>query len=100
MNPLPLWLDLLIAFFMLSGAIFALIGAWGLCKLSDFMKRLHGPTKASTLGVGGILLGSMAWFAWHGGSNGPHELLITLFVFVTAPISAHMLVKGVLAGRD
>jgi multicomponent K+:H+ antiporter subunit G len=100
MNALPLWLDVLIAFFMVSGAVFALIGAWGLCKLGDFMKRLHGPTKASTLGVGGVLLGSMGWFAWSGGSSGPQELLITLFIFVTAPISAHMLVKGVLAGRE
>jgi len=94
MNPMPIWLDALIAFFMVAGTAFALIGAWGLFKLSEFMKRLHGPTKASTLGVGGVLIGSMAWFGYNGGTSGPQELLITLFVLVTAPISAHLLVKA------
>ena len=48
---------------MLVGAAFALIGSWGLAKLSDFLKRLHGPTKATTLGVGCVLIASALWFA-------------------------------------
>jgi len=30
----------------------------------------------------------------------PHELLITLFVFITAPVAAHLLVKAALAVSD
>jgi len=91
----PLWLDLVLAMLVVIGAAFALIGAWGLAHLSDFFKRLHGPTKASTVGLGSALLASMAYFAWAGAPQ-LHELLITLFVFLTAPVSAQLLVKAAL----
>ena len=93
MNAMPFWLDAAVAALLVAGAAFALVGAWGLAKLRDFMKRLHGPTKASTLGIGLSLIASMAWFAWHGGFTG-REFLVTLFVFLTAPVSAHLLVKA------
>ncbi len=96
---LPLLLDLLVAVLLVIGAAFALIGSWGLAKLADFFKRLHGPTKASTLGVGCVLLASMLYFTFRPGAGGAslHELLIALFVFLTAPVSAHLLVKAALA---
>jgi multicomponent K+:H+ antiporter subunit G len=64
------------------------------------MMRLHGPTKATTLGVGGCLLASMLHFAVHGGRWSAHELLIALFLFVTAPISANMIAKAYLHRRN
>lgn len=99
---LPLWVDVLVALLLVAGAFFALVGAFGLAKLSTFEKRLHGPTKAATLGVGGVLLASIPYFAVRDGGLYGHELLITAFVFVTAPISAHLLIKAALhvAGRD
>jgi len=88
------WLELLICFFLLTGSLFALIGAIGLFRLPDFFTRLHGPTKATTLGVGGIIIGSAIFFSHHGEGLSLHELLITLFLFITAPVSAHMLAKA------
>ncbi len=96
MNDLPLWLDGLLATLVLIGAAFALIGSWGLAKLSDFLKRLHGPTKATTLGVGCVLMASSLWFSVAQGTASLHELLIALFLFMTAPVSAHLLVKAAL----
>jgi multicomponent K+:H+ antiporter subunit G len=93
MTQLPAWLDMLTAALVVVGVAFALVGSLGLAKLSDFLKRLHGPTKASTLGVGCILIASMLYFAARGEAT-LHELLITLFVFLTAPVSAHLLVKA------
>lgn len=95
---LPLLLDLAVAAMLVVGTAFALIGSWGLAKLADFFKRLHGPTKASTLGVGCVLIASMLYFTFRPDSTGVslHELLITLFIFLTAPISAHLLVKAAL----
>ncbi|MBK9245831.1 MAG: Na+/H+ antiporter subunit G [Burkholderiales bacterium] len=95
---LPLALDLLVGALLLVGTAFALIGSYGLARLSDFFKRLHGPTKASTLGVGCVLVASILYFTFRPGAVGVslHELLITLFVFLTAPISAHLLVKAAL----
>ncbi len=96
MNALPLWLDVLVAALVLTGAAFALVGSWGLAKFSDFLKRLHGPTKATTLGVGCVLLASSLWFSVTRGTASLHELLITLFLFMTAPVSAHLLIKAAL----
>lgn len=95
-SALPLLFDALLAALLLVGTAFALIGSWGLAKLSDFAKRLHGPTKATTLGVGCVLIASALAFAAGPGEFSLHELLITLFLFVTAPVSAHLLVKAAL----
>jgi multicomponent K+:H+ antiporter subunit G len=90
---LPLWLDALVALLLVGGAAFSLVGSYGLAKLGDFLKRLHGPTKATTLGVGCVLLASMAFYAGRGEPS-LHELLITLFLFMTAPVSAQLLVRA------
>jgi multicomponent K+:H+ antiporter subunit G len=93
------WLDYLVCALLLAGGFFALVGSLGLVKLSDVFLRLHGPTKASTLGVGGVLLASMLWQAMLGDPS-PRELLITLFLFLTAPVSAHMMAKAALSLDD
>jgi len=69
--PLPLLLDVVLAVLLVIGAAFTLIGSWGLARLSDFFKRLHGPTKASTLGVGCVLIASMLYFTFRPGSAAP-----------------------------
>ena len=89
-------LDGLIAFLLLAGGAFALIGSFGLARLGDFYKRLHGPTKATTLGVGCILIAASLYLSVRGPVLSLHELLITLFLFISAPVSAHLLVKAAL----
>jgi multicomponent K+:H+ antiporter subunit G len=91
-------LEIAISFCLVAGGFFALTGAIGLVRLPDFFMRLHAPTKATTLGVGGALIASMLYFV---GSGRPavHELLITLFLFLTAPVSALMLAKAALQLR-
>ncbi len=79
------------------GCFFVLVGSFGLVKLSDFFRRLHGPTKATTLGVGCILVASIGHHATLGDGLGLREVLITIFLFLTAPISAHMMAKAALS---
>ncbi len=88
-------LELLAALMIVVAAFFLLVGAIGLVRFPDFYMRLHAPTKASTLGVGGVLLASLLVSADHG-HPGVAELLITLFVFVTAPVSANLLAQAAL----
>ena len=95
MSALPLWAEIVIAALLVTGAAFALVGSWGLAKLGDILKRLHGPSKATTLGVGCVLVASALFFALQGEPS-LHELLIALFLFITAPVSAHVLVKAAL----
>lgn len=90
-------MEILIAALILIGAFFLFVGSFGLAKLPDMMRRLHGPTKATTLGVGAMLIASMLFFASQGAFS-IHELLITLFLFLTAPVTAHMLAKAHMLG--
>lgn len=91
---LPLWADALITLMLLVSALTALSGSFALVKFSDFYKRVHGPTKATTLGVGGVLVASCVYFSVRDPGISVHEFLITLFLFLTAPVSAHLLVKA------
>lgn len=85
--------DCVIVALLLLGGSFALIGSWGLVRLPSTMERLHGPTKATTLGLGALLLASVVYFQARLGIWTAHELLISLFLFITAPISANMIAK-------
>lgn len=96
LHTLPFWLDALLALLVVAGAGFALVGSWGLAKLSDFAKRLHGPTKGTTLGVGCVLVASSVWFSRAGNALSLHELLVALFLFATAPVSAHLMIQAAL----
>jgi len=93
---MSLIVELLLVALLAIGSVFVLVGSFGLVKLSDFFKRLHGPTKASTLGVGCILMASISLHALSGDGLGLREILITLFLFITAPISAHLMARAVL----
>lgn len=84
---------------VLTGALFALLGSVGLARLPDFFTRLHGPTKATTLGVGAIVLASALHFTARGAGVSLHEIAVTLFLFITAPVTAHLLAKAALHRR-
>ena len=89
-------IDVLITLLILIGAGFVLVGAIGLIRLPDFFTRLHAPTKASTLGVGSILVASMLFFSTRSDNVSLHELLVIAFLFITAPVSAHLMSKAAL----
>ena len=87
-----------VAFCLLIGAVFALVGAIGILKFNDSMTRMHAPTKVGTVGIGALLLASMIHsYVFAEGSL--HELLIMAFLFVTAPISANFIAKVTLHRR-
>jgi len=88
--------EIIVSLFILVGGFFTLVGSLGLLRLQDFYSRLHGPTKATTLGVGGVLWASLIYFGTRGEGISLHELLITIFLFITAPVSAHLLAKAAL----
>jgi multicomponent K+:H+ antiporter subunit G len=89
-------IDILLSLLILTGAIFTFVGSLGLARLQDFYTRLHGPTKATTLGVGCLLIASAIYFSVRDEGISLHEVLVTLFLFITAPVSAHLLAKAAL----
>lgn len=92
-------INYLAAFGLVFGGLFVFVGSFGLIKLPDFFTRLHAPTKATTLGIGSILIASMLLTSLRDGSFSVHELVISLFLFITAPVSAHMMAKAALHKR-
>lgn len=93
---LPRWLEILISGMLLLGGFTAVLGALGLVRFRTFFTRLHAPTKTSTLGIGGVLLGSIVYLSWISNLAVIHQVLIAMFVFMTAPISAHQMAKAML----
>jgi multicomponent K+:H+ antiporter subunit G len=86
-------LELIIAALLVLGGIFGLIGSFGLLRLRDAVQRLHAPTKASTVGLGAVLIASaIAGGSWQ-------EVLVTLFIFLTAPLTALYLAKTLIHGH-
>src|SRR5690606_11789931 len=73
-------LEALTSVLIIVGGAFALLGSIGLARLPDFLTRLHGPTKATTLGVGALLIGSMVHLNSQGNAFSLRELAITLFL--------------------
>ncbi len=88
--------EIVVSALIVVGTLFSLVGAWGMVRLPELMSRLHAPTKAATLGLGGLLLASMLHFFFIAHGLSTHELLITLFIFLTAPITALFLAKAYL----
>jgi multicomponent K+:H+ antiporter subunit G len=93
---LPPWAALTAAVLLIFGGLLSLVGALGLFRLRHFYARMHPVTMGATLGTGYVLIASMLVFSI--GLQRPviHELLITLFVVITAPISAMTLMRAAL----
>lgn len=99
MNHIHWVLQALIAALLVIGGVFALVGTIGMLRFPDIFMRLHAPTKSSTLGVGGVLLASLI-VHWAQGGHGLHELLLVLFIFITAPVSANLMAMAALHLRS
>lgn len=93
-EPLPFWLGAPVIIFLLLGSLLTLTGALGLYRLPNFYQRIHGPALIVTLGLGCILIASILLFSYWQSRPVIHELLITLFVFMTAPINAMLTMRA------
>lgn len=93
---LPLWAAILTAIFLLAGALITAIGSFGLVRLKNFYGRVHAPTLGTTLGAGGILIASMICFSVLKQRPVVHEVLISLFLTITTPVTLMLLGRAAL----
>jgi multicomponent K+:H+ antiporter subunit G len=91
---LPVWAALPAALLLIAGGLLTLIGAFGLLRLRDFYSRMHAPTMGSTLGTGCALIASMLVSSALLGRPVIHEVLLTLFLVITTPITAILLMRA------
>lgn len=93
---LPVWAALLVAFFLLVGSVLTLLGAIGLLRFQSFYERVHAPTLGTTWGAGAILIASIICFSVLQSRLVMHEVLITIFVVVTTPVTLMLLARAAL----
>jgi multicomponent Na+:H+ antiporter subunit G len=84
--------NIVISILILAGAFFILIAAIGLLRFKDLYSRLHASTKAPSFGMFLIVLGVSIFF------DTPivylKGLFIIVFIYLTAPLAAHAVVKS------
>lgn len=93
---LPVWPAVIIAFFLVSGAFLTLVGCIGLVRFKSFYERVHAPTLGSSFGAGGILIASIIFFSILQSKPILHEVLITVFVVITTPVTLMLLSRAVI----
>jgi multicomponent Na+:H+ antiporter subunit G len=87
--------DIISWILLVAGSLFAVVGGIGLLRLPDFFSRMHGGGMTDTMGAGLILTGLMFQT---GLSLVTFKLvLITLFLLLTSPTSAHALARSALS---
>ncbi len=91
---IPDWAMLIASVLLILGGLLTALGSLGLVRLKHFYQRMHGPSMGSTLGIGCVLIASMLIASMRGGRPVVHEVLITLFVITTAPITATLLMRA------
>jgi multicomponent K+:H+ antiporter subunit G len=91
---IPLWADVLASFLLVAGSLLALTGSAGLLRLTNLFARIHAPTLGNTLGLGCVLLASMLVASIQADRFVFQEILITLFVVATSPVTTFLLVRA------
>jgi multicomponent Na+:H+ antiporter subunit G len=84
--------DVLTAILWCAGAVFALLAAVGLLRMPDVFTRMQASTKASTLGLACLLLGTalqMGDFA-----SFIRAASIGAFVLLTTPVAGHVIARA------
>jgi multicomponent Na+:H+ antiporter subunit G len=84
--------ELLSALLLVTGGAFMLLAGVGVVRMPDLFMRMQAATKAATLGVGCMLFA----VAVHFGDLAliTRCLLVTGFVFLTAPVAAHVIARA------
>lgn len=91
---LPIWIGIPVVLLLLAGSIITVIGALGLYRLPNFYQRIHGPAITITFGAGCFLIASMLFFSGLEQRPVVHELLISAFILLTAPVSAMLIMRA------
>lgn len=82
-------IDTIVGIVATLGALFVLFAAIGFVRMPDTYLRISVTTKAATLGIGLLMVATAIYFDEI--SITTKVLAIILFLFLTAPVSAHLI---------
>ena len=94
LDAVPAWAALPASLLLLLGGSIVVIGALGLMRLPHFYQRIHGPAITTTLGAGCFLMASMLVFSSLQSRPVIHELLISAFILLTAPVVVMLIMRA------
>ena len=84
--------DLATGVLWIVGSAFAFLAALGVLRMPDVFTRMQASTKASTLGLGCLLIGAALQFADL--ASIIRVLSIGAFILLTTPVSAHVIARA------
>ena len=64
------------------------------CACEQFFQRMHAPSMGNTLGTGCVLAASVLVSSALANRPIVHEILITVFIVITAPMTAILLMRA------
>lgn len=79
---------------IIFGAVFMFVAALSLARMPDLYLRMSASTKAATLGVALVLLGAASHFVTEDAGTSLRAIAVIIFIFLTAPVSAHMIARA------
>ncbi|MFM2655441.1 monovalent cation/H(+) antiporter subunit G [Vibrio owensii] len=85
-------MNIIVGVLLCLGTLFTLIASLGILRMPDLYTRMHAATKAGTVGLASLLLAVAIAI--------PDITVISrvigtmLFIFITAPVAAHLLGKA------
>jgi multicomponent Na+:H+ antiporter subunit G len=85
-------IDTLTAVLWLAGPAFALLAAVGVLRMPDVFTRMQASTKASTLGLGCLLMGAALQFGDVGSFI--QAASIGAFLLLTTSVAAHVIARA------
>lgn len=85
-------MDILSGIMWVAGSAFALLAALGVLRMPDVFTRMQASTKASTLGLGCLLVGAALQLGDF--ASFIRVLSIGAFTLLTTPVSAHVIARA------
>ena len=84
--------EIVTAVMWLFGSAFALLAALGVLRMPDVFTRMQASTKASTLGLGCLLIGAALQLGDF--TSTIRVVSIGAFVLLTTPVAAHVIARA------
>ena len=91
------FVDILVAFFLLLGAVAMLLSSIGMLRFRDVFLRMHAATKSSSFGIGCIMVGVALFFA--DPLLSIRLIALLLIYLLTVPVGAQVLAHAAHVAR-
>jgi len=95
-EPLPLWIEAIVAALLLGSAVLVLAAAWGMVRLKSFFQRLHPPALVFVGASWCVTLASIIYFSALAKGPELHVWLIIILLSITVPITTVLLARAAL----